>query len=719
MAQQQAYVPALRLEEWDHLKIAVREKPLSEEERARVEVMIKTDNDKLIAFYPDSREGLLYNYDYFFPEDTTQMDVFQTVGMEMVELVMNGYSACCLAYGPSATGKTHSLFGSDQEPGLIQLTTKELLHRFETSPQNLQFTVKFSYWEMNNTEIRDALQIENTANLPVRKNKQMGGVYIPGLTEVDITSWNELDDYIMHGNINRIRLSEERGARWHGFLKLKITMEDAERPNHMIYTTLTFGHLKGSDRVGRKGAAGEVLRHGSSINQSITILGSAMLHAVEMRRRKLAEADPSEVDRVQDALPELSESIFTESKLCQVLTGPLSGTVATVMIGTVSTLEYHETTDTLENLQNAQQITCALKRAVHVTQAGKVWRQLQDAESQLPQTQLAAGHPLTEIEEKVRKLQEQYAHLLARSQRPDTPPTQAGEPPPLRSALETDPRHHQPWKQNVIKSKIHGSRNTIYVPTEGKIGQIGNTYKGQWKAGLKEGWGLQLTELTKYEGEWRSGRREGRGTLWRRGDAKAAWVRVYKGEWRKDKPHGRGIKWYPNGDVYEGYFEDGRRAAVGKIFLANGDKIEGQWKADMVEGWATLYLKNGDRFEGHWSRGMKEGPGVWYYEGRQQVYRGEWVKDVAKCGTVEDMAKKTTNEASHFIPRVEVKDHEKLLEKEREKIKQRRLADHLSSGGYPDPDEDYDEDEQDAAGREVDPYGGAQPPAGLEENIHW
>lgn len=49
----------------------------------RAEVMIKTDDDKLIAFYPDSKEGLLYNYDYFFPEDTTQMDVFQTVGKHL------------------------------------------------------------------------------------------------------------------------------------------------------------------------------------------------------------------------------------------------------------------------------------------------------------------------------------------------------------------------------------------------------------------------------------------------------------------------------------------------------------------------------------------------------------------------------------------------------------------------------------------------------------
>jgi len=324
---------------------------------------------------------------------------------------------------------------------------------------------------------------------------------------------------------------------------------------------------------------------------------------------------------------------------------------------------------------------------------------------------------LTEIEEKVRKLQEQYAHLLARSSRPETPPPQTSDFPALCSAKDLDPRHHQKWKDNVIKSKIHGKRATVYIPTVGKVAGgagtsgMGNTYKGQWKGGLKDGWGIQLTELTKYEGEWRAGRREGRGTLWQRADGKAPWVRMYRGEWRRDKPHGRGVKWYANGDIYEGYFEDGCRAAVGKIFLANGDKIEGQWKGDMVEGWATLYLKNGDRFEGHWSRGMKEGPGVWYYENRQQVYRGEWVKDVAKCGTIEDMPKKTTNAASRFVPRVEVKDHEKVLEKEKEKIKQRRIAEHVSGGHYLDPDDEY-----------VDDQGAPLPgsgPGGNDERIDW
>lgn len=60
--------------DFDHVKVALRCRPLSEEEKAKVQVIVKPDRNRLIAFYPDSKEGLLYNYDYFFPEEARPHD---------------------------------------------------------------------------------------------------------------------------------------------------------------------------------------------------------------------------------------------------------------------------------------------------------------------------------------------------------------------------------------------------------------------------------------------------------------------------------------------------------------------------------------------------------------------------------------------------------------------------------------------------------------------
>ena len=104
----------------------------------------------------------------------------------------------------------------------------------------------------------------------------------------------------------------------------------------------------------------------------------------------------------------------------------------------------------------------------------------------------------------------------------------------------------------------------------------------------------------------------------------------------------------------------------------NGDRIEGQFRNDVVEGWATLYCKNGDWFEGHWSKGMREGPGVWYFESREQCYRGEWHENVPKFGVVEDLPKKETNATSSFLPTIETKDYVSILAQEKRKLDEKR-----------------------------------------------
>eukprot|EP01010_Urceolus_cornutus_P004774 NODE_77_length_2585_cov_257.872634_g58_i0.p1 GENE.NODE_77_length_2585_cov_257.872634_g58_i0~~NODE_77_length_2585_cov_257.872634_g58_i0.p1 ORF type:complete len:719 (+),score=189.56 NODE_77_length_2585_cov_257.872634_g58_i0:113-2269(+) len=689
--------------DFDHIKVAIRCRPLNDEEKDKVQVIIKTDGDKLIAFYPESKEGLLYNYDYLFPEETNQRDVFNVLGMEMCELVMGGYNTCCLAYGASSAGKTHTLFGSDTEHGLIQMTTKELFKRIDAQPHPIKSAVTLQYWEMNNDYIRDALNTANTANLSIRKNPA-GGVYIPGLTEVEANTWEELDKWLMTGNIARIQLSEERQARWHGFLKIKVVQSSVADADRITSSTLLFGHLKGPDRVGQKGATGSILQHGSSVNKSISLLGAAMLHVVDMRRRKLnqtvvaadedEEATAKRLRKTHRQLAKESESLFAESKLTQVLMEPLSGMCGTIVLANVSTTDYHETTDILENLQNAQQITVALKRGVKITSAGKIHKELEQARSVAGNQSMAQGHPLTEIEEKVRKLEEQYQYIVAGSERPETPPNK--QPPPKPAELPRGPR----WKQHNVVANKHGNRATVYIPTAaGK-----NTYKGQWANSMKEGYGEQVTPLSRYVGQWRSNMRDGEGTLWCRATASADWQRVYKGGWRADKRHGLGTNWYPNGDIYEGYWADGKRSGIGKLYLANGDKIEGQWRGDKTGGWASLYLKDGDWFEGHWHNGLREGPGVWYYESKEQMYKGTWHLGVAKCGSIEDMPRKTANTHSHFLPRCGLTNADAALAQTCENIKVDRMRLAIATGDqYADELNEEEEDiEEDAGMKEVD-----------------
>lgn len=683
-----------RAEIFERLKIAIRERPLSEEEKAHVQVMLRTDNDKLIAFYPDSKEGLVYNYDLFFPEEATQDDVFQSVGREMLDLVIAGYSANCVTFGPSASGKTHTLFGSDHEPGLIQSVTKALFRRLEETSDAFVHDVTFSYWEMNCDHIKDALNVNNAAHLNVRRTPT--GMRVVNITEVPVGSWDELDEYLMQGNIRRIQLSEERNARWHGFVKLQVDSVDRETGAHHVSRCMTFVQLKGPDRVGQKGARGDVLMHGSNINKSISLLCSAILHGVEFRRKGIMKVTTEEEHR---ALIEKSQSFFMESKFTQIMSQYLCGVEACFVVGTVCALDYHETTDALENLQNAQQLTASLKRHESLTERGQLMQTLAKAEAKVPENKLAEGHPLTEIEERVQSLRERLGGKVVA---PNEPQKAATAPPVIPDGLQL-------WKQSVIKSKLHGDRAKIYIPTSSK--ERPNTYEGQWAKGRREGFGEHITGNTKYRGEFRAGLRDGEGTLWTRKNPSGEWTRVYKGMWRQNKRHGRGVNFYPNGDVYDGFFEDGLRSAIGKLFLVNGDRVEGQFRHDKIEGWATLYCSNGDWFEGYWKNHLREGPGVWYYESRQQCYRGEWSKNIPRFGVIEDFPNKETSEKSSFVPRVWLKDYEGVLAGQKEALDDRRAREYGDDWVAPQDEPNPYGDEEEAGDDVTD--------NGEHHDVHW
>jgi hypothetical protein len=75
----------------------------------------------------------------------------------------------------------------------------------------------------------------------------------------------------------------------------------------------------------------------------------------------------------------------------------------------------------------------------------------------------------------------------------------------------------------------------------------------------------------------------------------------YSGCWKNDCFDGVGKYVYPDGSVYVGEFEKGKRSGVG-VLRGNGMKYQGQWANDMQNGKGKAYF-NGYVYEGHWREG--------------------------------------------------------------------------------------------------------------------
>ena len=67
-----------------------------------------------------------FAFDRVFDENTTQGEVYEATTRGLLDSVLDGYNATVFAYGATGCGKTHTITGTVQQPGIIFLTMQEL-----------------------------------------------------------------------------------------------------------------------------------------------------------------------------------------------------------------------------------------------------------------------------------------------------------------------------------------------------------------------------------------------------------------------------------------------------------------------------------------------------------------------------------------------------------------------------------------------------------------
>ena len=84
----------------------------------------------------------------------------------------------------------------------------------------------------------------------------------------------------------------------------------------------------------------------------------------------------------------------------------------------------------------------------------------------------------------------------------------------------------------------------------------------------------------------------------------------YEGEYNEDKEkHGMGTEIYPNGNIYTGTFQHGKRQGKGKLQRSDGGYYEGDWNNDEISGIGTFYVASGDVYVGEFQNGIISGKG--------------------------------------------------------------------------------------------------------------
>ncbi|KAI5298571.1 kinesin-like protein Klp5, partial [Ascosphaera atra] len=289
-------------------------------------------------------------FDKVFDENTSQQDVYEATTRGLLDNVLDGYNATVFAYGATGCGKTHTITGTAEQPGIIFLTMQELFERIAEQTSEKVTELSLSYLEIYNETIRDLL-VPNTGNLKLREDANQA-VSVAGLSTHHPQSVQEVMDMIMRGNQCRTISPTDANAtssRSHAVLQISVAQKDRNAPVNepLTMATLSIIDLAGSERASSTKNRGERLFEGANINKSLLALGSCIN----------ALCDPRKHAHVP----------YRNSKLTRLLKFSLGGNCKTVMIVCVSPSSHHfdETQNTLRYANRAKNIQTKITRNVY------------------------------------------------------------------------------------------------------------------------------------------------------------------------------------------------------------------------------------------------------------------------------------------------------------------------------------------------------------------
>lgn len=250
-----------------------------------------------------------FRLDWVFPPDASQEEVFRELEPSVLSC-LQGYSVCIFTYGQTGTGKTYSMEGPPEDPGIAPRALQSLFREMRTGRQH---RVTLSMVEIYNEAVRDLLAPGPPQRLVVRQGPAgQGGIQVAGLTYWDVPNLETLHQMLSLGRSNRATAAttmNQHSSRSHALVTLTLRAACSPRGSGTA-GTLHLVDLAGSERAWKAGAIcraqgdpedAQRLRESRTINRSLLALGSVMA-ALRARRPHVPFRDSQLTRLLQPAL---------------------------------------------------------------------------------------------------------------------------------------------------------------------------------------------------------------------------------------------------------------------------------------------------------------------------------------------------------------------------------------------------------------------------------
>lgn len=347
------------------IKVIVRIRPPNERElQDNSRSIIEVVDDKMLIFDPKEQatpfffhnvaqkgrdmlkkqnKQLQFIFDRVFDLATTNTDVFEGSTKNLISSLLDGYNCSVFAYGATGAGKTHTMLGNREDPGITYRTVAELFSEIENQSKHREFNLGVSYLEIYNENVQDLLH--KSGQLHLREDGRCG-VVVAGLEPIAIQNAEELLSLLAEGNKNRTQHptdANKESSRSHAVFQVYIKIIN-KLDSQVQRVKLSMIDLAGSERASATGCKGVRFKEGANINKSLLALGNC-------------------INNLADGIKYIP---YRDSKLTRLLKDSLGGNCHTVMIANIApcSITYEDTYNTLRYANRAKKIKSYAKKNV-------------------------------------------------------------------------------------------------------------------------------------------------------------------------------------------------------------------------------------------------------------------------------------------------------------------------------------------------------------------
>ena len=197
-----------------------------------------------------------FKFDKIFTKDITSEKIYLDICQDVIKSFINGINGTIFVYGQTTSGKTYTMLGNVNYPGILPCSLKNLfdLLEKEKKEKNMNYNLYCSYIEIYNEIIHDLIG-DSTGCKIIEDNKY--GLIIPEAQKICINSFEEgiqLKDIGEEKRQYKDTIINEYSSRSHTIFQLYLETsihDDRKNTIRNKYSLLNLVDLAGSERINK------------------------------------------------------------------------------------------------------------------------------------------------------------------------------------------------------------------------------------------------------------------------------------------------------------------------------------------------------------------------------------------------------------------------------------------------------------------------------------